>query len=112
MCAGAQRKVSLSLDLAFDLSYCRSVVGPAQKPSRRADRWARGLLLALLGMVLGTTAVLLLGPRPCPYGVRVPALASSGLESADEEGDEDADDAPMEALGGSVADDTWGSLGP
>lgn len=99
---------TLSLDLSFDLSYCRNVVGLAQKPSRRADRWAQGLLLALLGMVLGTIVVLLLGPRPCPERARLLAPASSGSVSADE----DEDEAPMEALGGSVADDTWGSLGP
>ena len=77
---------------------------------RRADRWAQGLLLALLGLVLGTSVVVLVGPRPCPERVQGVPPTRVWSERASE--DVSAEEARMTDPGGSVADDTWGSLGP
>ncbi|MEZ4379842.1 MAG: hypothetical protein R3A79_00735 [Nannocystaceae bacterium] len=79
---------------------------PGSERPRIVDAWARGLLLALVGLVLGTMAVLLVGARPCAASRCDAAPARPTVQAP-------ADDEVGAPRPGDVAvDDSWGALGP
>ncbi|MCA9658683.1 MAG: hypothetical protein KC486_10080 [Myxococcales bacterium] len=73
---------------------------------RIIDAWARGLLLALVGLVLGTTAVLLFGAPPCASRRCAGSTPSASLAAP---GD---DEVGAPRPGDVAVDDSWGALGP
>lgn len=97
------RRARPRLDARARVSYPRDVEG-SERP-RIIDAWARGLLLALVGLVFGTMAVLLFGAPPCASS----RCAASSPASQAAPGD---DEVGAPRPGDVSVDDSWGALGP